>query len=351
MGPTIRDVAKAAGVSVTTVSRVLNRYADVSAKTRQKVLRVIEELGYQPNAVARGLVKKRTRTIGLVVSDLTKSRSGHHFMFDVLIGVNDRAQAYGYDVILFSTSPTAQEKTSYLDFVRQRRVDGVIVMGIRLNDPYTEEIVRSSIPSVLIDVMRTSKTCSYVTTDNIAGARMATEYLLRLGHRHIGMVNGHRQADVSLQRLAGYQQALRDAGLPYRESYVYDGAFEQADGAKGTAELLSRHPEITAIFFASDLMAIGGMHQVESEGKSVPEDLSIVGFDDIDLATLVRPPLTTIRQHRYEMGETAVDTLVRMLDEGDVGRGIVLAPELIVRESARPLETAQPIGAIHRPGG
>ncbi|WP_018131198.1 LacI family DNA-binding transcriptional regulator [Effusibacillus pohliae] len=336
MGPTIRDVAKAAGVSITTVSRVLNQYADVNPKTRQKVLKVVEKMGYQPNAVARGLVMNRTRTVGLVVSDLTKSRTGHHFMFDVLCGINDRAQELGYDVVLFSTSPTAQRKTTYLEFVRQRRVDGVIMMGIRLDDPYTHEVVEAPIPSVLVDVPLTSSTCSYVTTDNVAGARMATEYLLRLGHRHIGFVNGHQQAAVSQQRLAGYTQALAAAGVPFREEYVYYGNFELVDGANGVQHLKQQHPHISAVFFASDLMALGGMKYIQANGGCVPGDLSIVGFDDIDLASLMQPALTTVRQMRYEMGKSAVDTLLRMLEDGETGKGIVLPPELIVRETAQP---------------
>ncbi|MFC4769343.1 LacI family DNA-binding transcriptional regulator [Effusibacillus consociatus] len=336
LGPTIRDVAKAAGVSITTVSRVLNQYTDVNPKTRQKVLKVVEKMGYQPNSVARSLVMNRTQTVGLVVSDLTKSRSGHHFLFDVLCGINDRAQEMGYDLVLFSTSPTAQKKTTYMDFVRQRRVDGVVMMGIRLDDPYTHEVVEASIPSVLIDVPLTSKTCSYVASDNVAGARIAVEHLLSQGHRHIGFVNGHQQAAVAQERLAGYTQALAGAGVKFISDYVYYGNFEQEDGAQGVQSLKKKHPEISAVFFASDLMAIGAIKYIQSEGGQVPKDLSIVGFDDIALASLMQPALTTVRQMRYEMGKSAVDTLIRMLENGETGRGVVLPPELIVRETTQP---------------
>ncbi|SEN31404.1 LacI family DNA-binding transcriptional regulator [Lihuaxuella thermophila] len=336
MGVTIRDVAKAAGVSITTVSRVLNQYTDVNPKTRQKVLKVIEQMGYQPNSVARSLVKNRTQTVGLVVSDLSKYRSGHHFMFDVLCGINDRAQELGYDLVLFSTTPTAQKKTTYMDFVKQRRVDGVVMMGIRLDDPYTHEVVEASIPSVLIDVPLTSKTCSYVMTDNVKGAKMAVEHLINLGHRQIGFVNGHDQAAVSKERLTGYIQALEGAGLSYHPDYVYYGNFEQEDGAQGVRCLKQRHPEISAVFFASDLMAIGGIKYIQSSGGQVPRDLSIVGFDDISLASLMQPALTTIRQMRYEMGRAAVETLLRMLENGETGRGMILPPELVLRETTEP---------------
>lgn len=303
------------------------------------MLKIVDELGYKPNSVARSLVKNRTQTIGLLVSELTKARSGHHFMFDVLCGINDRAQELGYDVILFSTSPTAQTKTTYMDFVRQRRVDGVIMMGIRLDDPYTQEVVEATIPSVLIDVPLTSKTCSYVSTDNLAGARAAVEHLIGLGHRHIGFVNGHRQAAVSRERLAGYQQALETANLSFRPEYVYYGNFEMEDGTRGTEELTKRHPEMTAIFYASDLMALGGIKYIQSIGGQVPDDLSVIGFDDIALASLVQPTLSTIRQTRYEMGKTAVEVLLRMLEKGELGRGVILPPELIVRDTTKPFES------------
>lgn len=333
MNPTIKDVAREAGVSITTVSRVLNQYADVNPKTRAKVLKVIEKLGYKPNTVARSLVMNRTKTLGLVVSELSRSRNAHHFMFDVLCGINDRTQELGYDLVLYSTSPMAQKKTPYMDFVRQRRVDGVVLMGIRLDDPYTHEVVESSVPSVLVDVPLVSQTCSYVTTDNIAGARLAVEHLVALGHTHIGFVNGHAQAAVSQERLLGYQMALAHAGIAFDPELVYFGDFEPEDGATGMQHLINTCPDLTAVFFASDLMAIGGLRYLREQGDFAPQAISIVGFDDIDLAALMQPALTTIRQNRYEMGRTAAETLVRMLEEQEKGRGIVLSPELVVRET------------------
>lgn len=318
---------------------MLNGYPDVNHKTRKKVLKVVEELGYRPNAVARSLVLSKTKTIGLVVSELTKSRSGHHFMFEVLCGVNDRLQEMGYDLVLFSTSPTAQGKTSYMDFVRQRRVDGVIMMGIRMDDPYTQEVAEASIPSVLIDVPLVSKTCSYVTTDNVAGARLAVEHLIALGHREIGFVNGHAQAAVSRDRLNGYRHALEAAGLEYNPDLVYHGNFEQADGFEGLRKLKQQQPDLTAVFFASDLMAIGGIRYMQSIGRRVPEDLSVVGFDDIDLASFIHPSLTTVRQMRYEMGKAAVETVLQMLEEEATGKGVILPPELIIRETTTLIAT------------
>lgn len=337
MNPTIKDVAKAAGVSITTVSRVLNQYSDVNPKTRVKVLKVVEQLGYRPNSVARSLVMNRTNTVGLVVSDLSRSRNGHHFMFEVLCGINDRVQELGYDLVLFSTSTTAQKKTPYMDFVRQRRVDGVLMMGIRLDDPYTQEVVESSVPSVLIDVPLTSETCSYVSTDNVCGARLAVEHLIGLGHRRIGFVNGHAQAAVSQDRLQGYRMALEAGGLDYNPELVFYGNFEQLDGAAGVAELMERFADLSAVFFASDLMALGALKYMQNQGLRVPEQLSIVGYDDIELAALMQPMITTVRQKRYEMGRSAAEALIRILEQSEKGRGIILPPELVVRETTAPL--------------
>lgn len=338
MAPTIKDVAKAAGVSITTVSRVLNQYTDVNAKTRTKVLKVVEKLGYKPNAVARSLVMNRTRTIGLLVAELSRTRNAHHFMYDVICGVNDRAQELDYDLVLFSTSRTEQKRLTYMDYVNKRRVDGVLMIGMRLDNPYTREVIDASVPSVLIDLPLTGETCSYVMTDNVAGARMAVEHLLSLGHSKIGFVNGHPQAAVSIDRLRGYQDALQAAGIEYDSSRVYYGDFKSEDGVAGTDHLLQAHPELTAIFYASDLMAIGAIKMLQGQGKSIPDDLSIVGFDDIDLSTLIEPQLTTIRQNRYEMGRVAADTVIRMLGGEDKGRGIVLSPELVVRGTTGAIE-------------
>ena len=330
---TIRDVAKAAGVSITTVSRALNGYSDVRSETRKRVVRIAEELHYRPSAVARSLVRNRTQTVGLLVSDLAQSPSGHHFMFEVLRGVHDRLAELGYELILVSTSTARQRLVSYLDMCTERRFDGVIVMGIRLDDPYVREVVEAPLPSVCVDVPLLSDHCGYVMTDNFHGAHSAMKHLLSKGHRKIGFVNGYSQAAVSRERLRGYQDTLQAEGMEWDPSLVYEGDFTTKGGELGTKELLQRHPDITGLFFASDLMAIGGLRYAASKPVRVPEDLAIVGFDDIELAEFVTPGLTTIRQRRYEMGQTAVEMLIGMLLRNEQPAGRVLAPELIIRQS------------------
>ncbi|QSO52128.1 LacI family DNA-binding transcriptional regulator [Alicyclobacillus curvatus] len=334
MTVTIRDVAKAAGVSITTVSRALNGYADVNLDTKRKVLEVAERLNYHPSQVARSLVMRRTRTIGLLISDFNREPGGQYFMFDVLAGIHERLSAVGYDLMLVSTTTAEQRLVSYLDLCTERRFEGVIVMGIRLDDPYVHEVVEAPLPSVVIDLPLISKHCAYVMTDNVNGARFAVRHLMERGHRKIGFVNGHQQAAVSQERRRGYEEACRIHGIPFTEDWIYDADFTLQGGMHGLQELKSRHKDMTAIFFASDLMAIGALQHCRTQGIQVPQDVAIIGFDNIDLTQFVTPTMSTIGQPRYEMGTTAVELLLGMLDENRLPEGRMLSPELIVRETS-----------------
>jgi len=334
MPVTIRDVAKAAGVSITTVSRALNGYTDVSLETRRKVQQVAGRLNYRPSQVARSLVMKRTRTIGLLISDFNRQPGGQHFLFDVLAGIHDRLAVVGYDMTLVSTTTAQQRLISYLDFCTERRFDGVIVMGIRLDDPYVHEVVEATLPSVVVDLPLISKSCAYVMTDNVNGARFAVRHLLDTHHQLIGFVNGHAQAAVSQDRRRGYEDAIRMANIPFDESLVYDSDFTLDGGARGLQVLKQRHPGMTAIFFASDLMAIGALRYASANGIQVPKDLAIVGFDNIDLTQFVTPAVSTVAQPRYEMGTAAVDLLIGMLDGNKPAEGRMLSPELIIRSTS-----------------
>ncbi|PTM59186.1 LacI family DNA-binding transcriptional regulator [Desmospora activa] len=332
MAVTIKDIAKAAGVSVTTVSRALNGYRDIHPNTRKRVLKIAQELNYRPSGIARSLVMKRSQTIGLIVSEMTHSRMGHHFLFDVICGVNDQATTLGYDLILATTSPHEQQVVPYMELCHRRQLDGVILLGVRTHDPYLQEVLQSSIPCVLIDVPVSGERCSHVTLDNREGAHQAVAHLIRDGHRHIGFINGHREAFVSEERLQGYRLALKEAGLTGEERVFY-GDFDEASGSEGARRLLAEHPDLTALFCASDLMAIGAMRELKAMGKKVPQDISVIGFDDIDLAHYVTPALSTVHQPRYQFGTQAVDVIVNLL-KGEKEEPVVLAPELLIRESS-----------------
>jgi DNA-binding LacI/PurR family transcriptional regulator len=329
---TIKDLARLAGVSITTVSRALNGYQDIHPKTRRRILELAEELNYQPSGIARSLVTKKSKTFGLIISEFTQSRNGHHFMFDILYGVIDQATLMGYDVILGVTSPHQQKEISFMELCQRRQLDGVIFLGARIHDVYLQEIINASVPCVLVDVPLVSRRCSYVTVDNRKAARLVVDYLVSRGHRHLAMINGHQKAFVSAEREAGFREGLEKWGLLSEKTPIFYGDFNEESGAEGVHQLFRDHPEITAIFCASDWMAIGAVKALKLMGKKVPDDVSVVGFDGIELSRYVTPPLTTVYQPRYEFGTEAAKMLVEML-EGKKGKRIVLEPQLIIRES------------------
>lgn len=221
-----------------------------------------------------------------------------------------------------------------MELCTRRQLDGVLLMGVRTDDRYLQEVLDASVPCMLIDVPLVSKTCGHVMVDNVRGARMAVQHLVDLGHRRIGMINGHQQAYVSFDRLKGYRQALEENGLTFDPDQVFDGNFEEDSGIEGVSRLLSRFPDMTALFCASDMMAVGAIRALHQWGKRVPDDVAVVGYDDIDLVRYIQPPLTTIHQPRYQMGTKASELLIHLLSGGK-GETVVLEPQLIVRESTK----------------
>ncbi|SUV11093.1 LacI family transcriptional regulator [Priestia megaterium] len=330
---TIKDIARVAGVSVTTVSRALNGYSDVNEKTRQKIAAVARELNYSPNTLARGLVMQKSKTIGLLVSGISRESVKDNFTFEVLCGVNERASTLGYDLILFNTNTMMQREKTYTQLCRERRVDGAIIQGIKKEDLYLKEVVESDIPCVLVDIPVHSNSVGYVTTDNALGAKKAVEHLAGLGHQHIGMINGHEDAFVSQERLNGYREALKECGLSFRSEWVVSGNFEEKKAEKAACELLNRHKEVTAIFCASDLMALGALKACKELGLDVPKDISIVGYDNIVLASYSSPNLTTVGQEVYQIGYEAADLLIEMLEGKETNMERYLDTKLIIRES------------------
>lgn len=330
---TIKDIAKKVGVSVTTVSRALNGYSDVNENTRKKIAQVAKELNYSPNSLARSLVMKKSQTIGLLVSGFTKESVKDNFMVEVLAGVNEYVSGSNYDLILFNTNSSKQREKTYTQLCRERRVDGVIIQGIRTDDPYLKEVVESDIPCVLIDIPLESDNVSHVTTDNVLGAEKAVNHLIHLGHKKIGMINGHEFAFVSRERLQGYQKALDKADLTFNPEYVRVGGFTEEKGKVAAFQLLSDHPEITALFCASDLMAIGAMAAAKELNRQVPEELSIIGYDDILLASYVSPTLTTIAQNKFSLGYEAARLLIGLLHNETETHRLVIKTEVMERES------------------
>jgi len=330
---TIKDIAKITGFSVTTVSRALNGYSDVSDKTKKKIKAVATELNYSPNVLARSLVMNKTKTIGLLVSGLTRESVKDNFTYEVMCGINDYVGQIDYDLVVFNTSTTKQKEKSYTQLCRERRVEGVILQGIKTDDIYLHEIINSDIPCVLVDIPIETETVGYITTDNIQGAKQAVKYLINNGHKHIVMINGHSKAIVSKLRYEGYKQALEEAGIEINEKYIKDGAYKEDAALEVAKEILINNTEITAIFCASDLMALGVLKAAKELNIDVPKQLSVIGFDDIILASYTTPTLTTVSQDKYHMGYEATKLLISILDGNKVDHSRILGNNLVVRES------------------
>jgi LacI family transcriptional regulator len=330
---TIKDIARVAGVSVTTVSRALNGYSDVNKKTKQRIEEVAKQLNYSPNTVARSLVMKKSKTIGLLVSDMNREGVKDNFTFEVLCGINEASANSEYDLVLFSTTSTKQREKTYTQLCRERRVDGVILQGIKTDDPYLQEVLESDIPCVLVDIPRESSTVGYVTTDNVNGARKAVTYLIEQGHKNIAMINGHEKADVSIKRLQGYKAALEQNDLSFKPEWVINGEFKEKVAEEAAEELLKNYKEITAVFCASDLMGLGVLKAIKNIGKNAPEDIAVIGYDDIMLASYSTPGLSTIRQDKFKLGFEAAVLLIDMLEGKEESHAKIINTELIIRES------------------
>jgi LacI family transcriptional regulator len=325
-------------VSVATVSRALNDYDDVSATTRERVLKLAEELEYTPTAAARSLVTKRSYVVGVVLSTgVDHPDIQHPFFQEVLVGLKRRLGAGGYDLLLLANeeSGNAFGTNSYLQRCRHHRVDGVVLMGAEAGEPDVQKLARSTIPCVAVDLDLVGRRTGFVISDNARGAGLAIEHLHKLGHDRIATINGPTQTRVGMDRLVGYRQALERLGLRYRDDYVRDGDFYFESGSLAMQELLSLPEPPTAVFAASDLMAAGAIRAVEQAGLAVPADIAVVGFDDIQLAAMMQPALTTIRQNKLGLGSAAAEALLRMIErDGAPPPGITLPVELVVRASS-----------------
>ncbi|MGD9099068.1 MAG: LacI family DNA-binding transcriptional regulator [Anaerolineae bacterium] len=326
---TMADVAREAGVSLMTVSRVVNHKDDVSPSTRQRVLEIIEQLDYRPSGVARGLATKRTGTLGLVIPDVANP-----FFSDVARGAEHQAYAEGYNVFLCNTNEEPQREVTVLQLLEEKRVDGIVLCSSRLDDDELRPLLEQHSAVVLLNRRLQGEGISVVLVDDETGGRLATQHLLQAGHRAIGFLAGPATSQSGRQRARGYRAALAAVNLVYDAACVQHCAPVVEGGRQTTHELLTAHPELTALFCYNDLVAIGALQACADLGRKAPDDLAVVGYDDIPIAALVTPPLTTCRVPRYDLGVQAMRLLLKQVS-GCPGDGqIVLQPELIVRASA-----------------
>jgi LacI family transcriptional regulator len=326
---TIEDVARAAGVSRQTVSRAINGKGEIHPVTRQRILGVADRLGYQPSGIARSLATRTSSTIGLVVPDIANP-----FFPEIARGVEDAAYSAGYHVFLSNSAEDPGREWEIIRSLEGQRIAGLILCSSRLTDAQLVELAGRYYPLVLLNRQVVGAEVSSLLIDDYRGAILAMRFLLERGHRAIGLLSGPERSWSGNRRLEGYCQALSDSGLPSQDRWIMAG-FPQVEGGRwATRPLLEGAPEITAILADNDLMALGALQACRETGRRTPDDCAIIGFDDIPLAALVAPPLTTVSVDKGEAGQRAMALLTRLLADGAAGATIdVLETHLVVRGS------------------
>ncbi|MYL32051.1 substrate-binding domain-containing protein [Pontibacillus yanchengensis] len=333
---TIYDIAKKTGYSVTTVSKALNNYSDVSSKTKRAILDAVEEMGYLPNSHARTLTTKKSWTIGVIFIESLGVGMKHPFFNAVIESFRKNVEVLGYDLLFASRMINNQQK-SYLEQFKYRGVDGVVVVCSLFDDVQVKELMDSSIPTVVIDLH--SKESAVVNSDNFAGSYKAVEYLYSLGHRSIAHIAGHATTFAGQERRNGFMTSMKTMGLDIPDEYVVNGDyFSREGGFKAMNQLLSLPSPPTAIFTAADSLAIGAMEAIKEAGYQVPDDFSVIGFDDIDLAQFINPPLTTVRQDTNRIGQESADLLIKQINtQQKIAESVVVPVDLVIRNSCKAL--------------
>jgi LacI family transcriptional regulator len=327
---TIADVAREAGVSSMTVSRVINNKGEVSEPTRQRVLSVIKRLDYRPSGIARGLATRRTGTLGLVIPDVANP-----FFADVVRGVEQVAYAHGYNVFLCNSEEDPQREMEVLQSLEEKRVDGLILCSSRLEDHQLRTVLERHSRVVLVNRQLDGEPVSSVVVDDATGCRLVVEMLLRAGHRAIGLLSGPTRSHSARERSRGYLAALAEAGLEARTHWMVPCPPTVDGGHSAALALLQAFAEITALVCYNDLVAVGVLQACVETGKSVPDQIAVVGYDDILLAALVTPALTTCHVPRLALGAQTVHLLLDQINGNVTGRAVVvLTPHLVRRASA-----------------
>lgn len=322
------DVAKKASVSPATVSRVLRQPDLVNKKTREKVLRVIDELNYKPHMIASQFRTQETKTILVIVPDITRP-----FFSEVLRGIEHTAVKNGYQVILGDTENNIEREKEYVELMYKKQADGVLLLTARMDSKSLKQLA-DAFPMVLACEYVDELDIPTVSIDNISGARKLTDHLINAGHKKIAYISGPMNVILSRDRLRGFQQAMAQYDLPVDPSYIQEGDYEIESGYNQMVKLLALEDPPTAVFVFNDEMALGTIKAVQDHGLKVPEDIAVVGFDNLKMATIFSPQMTTIDQPKYEIGQRATDMLLTLMKGGSLKKKkIVMKDELIIRES------------------
>ena len=329
----IKDVAKIANVSYSTVSRALANSPRVKPATRVRIQRLAREMGYTPSAAARSLVTQRTMTVGVIATTMTDM-----FQAEVIQAIEHAALRHEYSVILAQSGFGSERELAEIRALRERRVDGIILISVRTGGVYAAVLQGTNIPLVFINSCQTDYGRS-VRVDSLWGGREAVEHLLALGHRRIAYITGPDEDWDNLARQEGYEKALAACGIAIDPTLIVQGDCRPGGGIHAMKQLLSLSNPPTGVFCYNDATALGALRFVYSTGRRVPDDLSIIGFDDTDLSAYFEPPLTTIAQPKQELGQTAMEVILSMLRGDDVEETHLLPCELIVRKSTARLST------------
>ena len=323
---TIKDVAQLAGVAVSTASIALNGKDKVSEETKRKVMEAAKELNYQKNGAAMDLKRNNTKTIALILMDLSGP-----FYSELIKGVQEVSLANGYDLI--ACSSLGGHDSTAIKFLREKRVDGVIILAHNVSDDIIQLSSRAGFPIVLLDRHLEGNYLLNVQVDNEQGGYMATKHLIERGHKKIAYISGSKFSHDNEMRFKGYKRAIADHNITYTEKWNISGNFTREGGYLATKTLVAQGDLPTALFYANDEMAIGGMKALEEKGINIPNDICVIGFDDIQIAEYVSPPLTTVRQPKYEMGTLAAHILFQSMDGELKQKDYKLSTELVIRAS------------------
>ena len=324
----IKDIARAAGVSHPTVSRALRNSPLVNKKTAERIRETAARMSYRPNAIARGLVTRKTRTIGVVVTTIADP-----FIGEVVSGIEEMANDHGYSVFLANCSADPEREIRVVHSFQERQVDGILVTASRVGALYVPLLSELKIPIVLINNQHPGEFVYSVVIDNVTSGVKAVEHLIRLGHHRIAYLGDRFGLKSDTERFAGYRQALESADYPFLPELVVHGDGGPEEARQAAAKLLSLAAAPTAVFCYNDMSAIGALKEIRSHGLCVPADISLVGFDDLFIASYVDPPLTTVRQPKRPMGRMAMEILLRLFADDQPETQIKVQGELIVRES------------------
>lgn len=332
---TIKDIAKAAGVSPSTVSRVISNHSRISKETTAKVKKIMLEMGYHPNVMAKSLVSKTTNTLAIVLPRPAEELFQDFFFGELLRGILANSTRTGYDMLLAAATSPADEVDTISRLVLGRRVDGIILLSSRQHDPLIQLLADHCFPTVLIGRTQGHDTIVTVDTDNVQAAYDATSHFIKQGHTKIGFVIGDPNLTVSHDRFSGYEMAMKDAGLPVNREWVVEAEFLQQSGYRAMSFIMNLSDRPTALVVIDDVTAFGVLRGLTELGYSVPHDISLIGFNNIALSELATPPISSVDIGTYQLGYTAAHLLIRYVKENTISQSRNIIPHrLVIRESS-----------------